>query len=287
MAHATKELDLVLLYLLASAPPVAPLPPGEVLIDIPGDEPQARRNPVHQGHLAGPMRLTRRRKTEPHRLGTSSLASSQDHEPPFRAILANINHLPRPVILIETQQYPNFTKKLPTCERVPGLSGIHKRAGNPDKFDRILHWRLADSPSLSEYSQQMMAGAQFNASRNLGEIFSPTLVVHGAEDRYMPLANAVALAESIPNTKLRVLDGAGHLVFIEQAKEVNKEIIAFLKPRKRWRSRIRPAKQQTKRLVERLEEANKKLFSSLKNRKRGRNQSSQRPSAKQETKRSQ
>jgi pimeloyl-ACP methyl ester carboxylesterase len=161
------------------------------------------------------------------------------------------------------------------------------RAGNPDEFDRILRWRLADSPSLSEYSQQMMAGAQFDASRDVGEISSPTLVVHGAEDRYVPLANAVALAESIPNTKLRVLDGAGHLVFIEQAKEVNKEIIAFLKPRKRWRPRIRPEKQKMKRLVERLEKANNKLFPFLKNRKPKRKQSSQRSSAKQETKRSQ
>jgi pimeloyl-ACP methyl ester carboxylesterase len=140
------------------------------------------------------------------------------------------------------------------------------RDENPDEFDLILHWRLADSPSLSEYSQQMMAGARFNASRDVGNITSPTLVIHGAEDRYVPVANAVALAEAIPNSRLRVLDGAGHLVFIEQAEEVNKEIVAFLKPRKprKRRTPMPPAKQTTKRLIEHAREANRKAISVLK-----------------------
>ena len=143
------------------------------------------------------------------------------------------------------------------------------RAQNPDEFDLIMHWRLADSPSLSEYSQQIMAGARFDASRNVGEITSPTLVIHGTDDRYVPLANAAALAEAIPNAKLRILDGAGHLVFIEQAKEVNKEIISFLKPRKpRKRTTRRPRpRQRTNWLIQRTGETNRKVISVLKPRK--------------------
>jgi len=53
-------------------------------------------------------------------------------------------------------------------------------------------------------------------------------VIHGSEDRYVPPSNARALAEAIPNAKLRVLEGAGHLVFIERAAEVNREVITFL-----------------------------------------------------------
>jgi pimeloyl-ACP methyl ester carboxylesterase len=44
----------------------------------------------------------------------------------------------------------------------------------------------------------------------------------------MPPANARALAEAIPSAKLRVLEGAGHLVFVERAAEVNQEVVAFL-----------------------------------------------------------
>jgi hypothetical protein len=46
------------------------------------------------------------------------------------------------------------------------------------------------------------------------------------------LANAVALAEAIPDARLRVLDNAGHLVFIERFADVNREVVTFLKPRK-------------------------------------------------------
>ena len=106
------------------------------------------------------------------------------------------------------------------------------RAGRPEEFERLVRWRLADSPSLSAYYEQVRAGARFDVSRDVGHITSPTLVIHGAEDRYVPVANAAALAEAIPGAKLRVLDNAGHLVFIERYADVNREVVTFLKPRR-------------------------------------------------------
>ncbi len=137
------------------------------------------------------------------------------------------------------------------------------RAGHPEEFDLIMRWRLADSPSLSAYSQQAMAGARFDTSRDVGYITSPTLVIHGADDRYVPVENAVALADAIPGAKLRVLDGAGHLVFIERAKEVNKEIISFLKPWKDWRFLKTLTEQKTKELIEQAKRVNEELVPSF------------------------
>lgn len=105
------------------------------------------------------------------------------------------------------------------------------RAQRPEEFEQIVRWRLADSPSLSAYYEQMRAGAHFDASREVGGITSPTLVIHGSEDRYVPVANAAALAKAIPDAKLRVLDDAGHLVFIERFADVNRDVVTFLKPR--------------------------------------------------------
>lgn len=107
------------------------------------------------------------------------------------------------------------------------------RAEKPGEFEQIVRWRIVDSPSLPAYYRQAMAGAGFDASREVGELYAPALVIHGREDRFVPAANAAALAEALPEATLRVHDHAGHLVFIEQAAKVNRQIVNFLEPRER------------------------------------------------------
>ena len=105
------------------------------------------------------------------------------------------------------------------------------RDEHQDEFEQLVDWRLADMPSDAAYYEQARAGAGFDLSRDVEHITSPTLVIHGAEDRYVPVANAAALAGAIPGARLRVLDDAGHLVFIERFADVNREVVTFLKPR--------------------------------------------------------
>lgn len=102
------------------------------------------------------------------------------------------------------------------------------RSRHPGEFEEVVRTRLLRSPSLFFYLQQARAGALFDASLRVGNISAPTLVIHGAEDRYVPVTNAVALARAIPGAELRVLDDAGHLVFIERAEEFNQEVASFL-----------------------------------------------------------
>ena len=101
-------------------------------------------------------------------------------------------------------------------------------ASRSEEFDRMVDWRIADSPPLSEYTKQLVAGTRFDASQSVENIESPTLVLHGSEDLVVPASNAVSLAERLPDAELRVLENAGHLVFVEQAEEINQEILAFL-----------------------------------------------------------
>ena len=165
-----------------------------------------------------------------------------------------------------------------------GATSDSYRTEHSEEFDLILRWRLADSSSLSDYYQQMMAGTRFDAAFAVRNIASPTLVIHGAEDRYIPVANAAALADAIPDARLRLVDDAGHLVFIEQAKEVNKEVVSFLKPRtprKRRLPQMPSAEQRTKRLIERAKALNKGFNSFLESRRR---QEHQETPTKQKTK---
>ena len=128
--------------------------------------------------------------------------------------------------------WPSLTIEGATRRGLQTATSEVYRAERPEEFEQIVRWRLADSSSLSEYYQQATAGAQFDVSRAVGGITSKTLVIHGAEDRYVPLANAAALAEAIPDAKLRVLADAGHLVFIERFADLNREVVVFLKSRK-------------------------------------------------------
>ena len=109
-----------------------------------------------------------------------------------------------------------------------GATSDRYREENPEEFETIVRKRLADSPSPASYNAQALAGARFDHSGDVGRVASPTLVIHGSEDRYVPPANARALAEAVPGARLLVLEGAGHLVFIERAAEVNSEVLAFL-----------------------------------------------------------
>jgi pimeloyl-ACP methyl ester carboxylesterase len=118
-----------------------------------------------------------------------------------------------------------------------GATSGRYRAENPEEFERIVERRLADSPSLASYYRQAEAGSRFDASADVGRITSPTLVIHGAEDRYVPFSNAHALAGAIPGARLRVLERAGHLVFVERAAEVNREVVAFLQEGEQRRGR--------------------------------------------------
>lgn len=134
-----------------------------------------------------------------------------------------------PGALADMMGLGTFSVEAAARKALEAATGEVYRAEKPDEFEQIVRWRLADSPSAVSYYEQAKAGAQFDLSGDVAHITSPTFVIHGAEDRYVPPANARALADAIPGAKLRVLDDAGHLVFVERFADVNREVVRFLK----------------------------------------------------------
>jgi pimeloyl-ACP methyl ester carboxylesterase len=63
---------------------------------------------------------------------------------------------------------------------------------------------------------QAQAVAGHDVSARLAEIAVPTLVLHGDEDQMLVVANGRMIAEAIPGARLEVLQGVGHLFWIEQ-----------------------------------------------------------------------
>ena len=64
--------------------------------------------------------------------------------------------------------------------------------------------------------------------KELNKIKTPTLVVHGRQDNLFPVYLGQAVADNISNSKLIVLEEAGHTLNIEAFAVVAKHIIDFL-----------------------------------------------------------
>jgi pimeloyl-ACP methyl ester carboxylesterase len=62
----------------------------------------------------------------------------------------------------------------------------------------------------------------------LSQIHCSTLVVHGAEDQLIPPKEAEAAQAAIPNARLALLAGAGHLLNLEQPVAFNQALHEFL-----------------------------------------------------------
>ncbi len=67
-----------------------------------------------------------------------------------------------------------------------------------------------------------------DSTPTLAEIDVPTLIVHGAEDKIIPLSEAQAMADAIPDAHLVVVPDAGHLPNLEQPDIFNDAVVDFL-----------------------------------------------------------
>jgi pimeloyl-ACP methyl ester carboxylesterase len=63
---------------------------------------------------------------------------------------------------------------------------------------------------------QMQAVMGHDASARLGSIAAATLVVHGTEDRMLPVVNGELIARLVPGARLELLEGVGHMFWWEQ-----------------------------------------------------------------------
>jgi 3-oxoadipate enol-lactonase len=62
----------------------------------------------------------------------------------------------------------------------------------------------------------------------LGSIRSPTLIIHGSDDRLVPLRYGAELARLIPGAELVVLPGAGHMYLTDATETAGSTVLSFL-----------------------------------------------------------
>jgi pimeloyl-ACP methyl ester carboxylesterase len=80
--------------------------------------------------------------------------------------------------------------------------------------------------TLSNLQRDALRGASWTQSLPL--IQCPTCIIHGGADRVIDIAGAKLLENSIPNSEIKIIPHAGHLLLAESPKELYALALEFL-----------------------------------------------------------
>ena len=97
-----------------------------------------------------------------------------------------------------------------------------------DVVDRILVHRERTAQGFEAWSAQAAASATFDTHDRLGSLVAPTLVQHGDGDVVVDPRNADLLAGAIPDVRLSVYAGCGHLIMWQEPERFVRELEEFL-----------------------------------------------------------
>ncbi|HEX3692170.1 MAG TPA: alpha/beta hydrolase [Solirubrobacteraceae bacterium] len=89
-------------------------------------------------------------------------------------------------------------------------------AADEQEWERFLATGMKHGLPVAVIMEQMRAIAGHDTSARLPELRAPTLVIHGTADQLIPVQNGRMIADLIPATKLEIMDGIGHMFFLER-----------------------------------------------------------------------
>lgn len=98
-----------------------------------------------------------------------------------------------------------------TPELINRYHDLFSREGNPEAFLALANGKFKDH------------------SKHLKRIKSPTLILWGEDDAWLPLENGYRFKDSIPGSKLIIYEGAGHIPMEEIPEITAQDSLAFLK----------------------------------------------------------
>jgi pimeloyl-ACP methyl ester carboxylesterase len=100
-----------------------------------------------------------------------------------------------------------------------------------ERCDHIKRWgrQILERASPEAAIALYRATNPIDLRAELSAIRQPTLVLHGDADRLVPLEAARRLASTLPDARLVVLNGAGHVPTMTRPREVAREIAQFLR----------------------------------------------------------
>jgi pimeloyl-ACP methyl ester carboxylesterase len=102
-------------------------------------------------------------------------------------------------------------------------------AQHDDLVTQYVDWRVAHPQPPEAYKRQNAAVKTFDGEDRIGQIKAPVLIIHGANDRVVPVKNAHLLKSKLPQAQLVIIPEAGHAAPIQCAEQFNAAVTQFLK----------------------------------------------------------
>ncbi len=99
---------------------------------------------------------------------------------------------------------------------------------HPDLLRHHARLRATRPPTPLGYTWQLAAIARWSSLPYLHRVRQPTLVLAGDDDPIIPVANGRLLARRIPDSRLHVVEGGGHLFLFLRAGALAPLITDFL-----------------------------------------------------------
>ena len=128
--------------------------------------------------------------------------------------------------LVIINSFPRFRKRLTIELGVKLASGVPfrllwpvRRVGNilglfvdaVNRNDRKRFWNAIQTVSGEAYARRLQLIEELDIGTRLCEIQAPTLFIAGDRDLLVPsVKEARAMAQQMPNARVRVIEGAGH-----------------------------------------------------------------------------
>jgi pimeloyl-ACP methyl ester carboxylesterase len=101
--------------------------------------------------------------------------------------------------------------------------------GRDTAIQERLSWsRSQHPPHPYGYFLQLAGGSGWSSLSFLADIEQPALILIGDEDPLVPVDAARQVADAIPNADLRVFDGSGHLLLLDEPERTAEVIDDFL-----------------------------------------------------------
>jgi poly(3-hydroxyalkanoate) depolymerase len=140
--------------------------------------------------------------------------------------LGGVPGSPRPLLALATPrryQSPAYYRRI-----AGGLYGGEARR-DPDALLHGAIARFSEAPSLRGYLDQLYAISFWTGLPWLWRLRQHTLVLVGDDDPIVPVVNGRILTRVIPDARLEIIRGGGHLFLLERPTEMSVLVAEFLK----------------------------------------------------------